>query len=204
MENTKRAFVDVEPLYDRLEALQKEYGIPKTHSQIFSENLEKIRKQKGFTRKKLAEAIGITEIAYGAYERGIRQPPLDKIFILADFLKVAVVDLIGEGEKTSEHKFFEYRLRRATKLANLAGYSLNPLNNGIVELELPGKWSEGKFKDGDAFFSKWARVIPIKSSDDFVQLMEMAQEKAVKENITFSTALNAILSEADKTNEEKV
>lgn len=166
------------------------------HRKKFGENLERIRKSAGITRKQIAEKIGMTEIAYGAYENGLRQPPLEKIFALADFLAVSVSELIGEDSKTTEHKFFDYRIRRATKFAKLAGYSVTPLANGNVELEIPGER-----KQNENGFSQWNRIIPFKTLKDFVETFETAEEKAVSENITFDSALQSIINDADKIRE---
>lgn len=188
MDNKK--MVDSKPLYERLEAM-------KTREQIFGENLAKCRIAKGYSRKKLADVLGVTEIYYGSLERGVRQPPLEKIFVLADFLKVSVSELVGDTKETLTHKFFDYRIRRATKLANLAGYSLRPLANENVELEIPGER-----KQNENGFSQWNKIIPFKTLKDFVEIFETAEEKAIQDNITFDTAFNSIINDADKIRKE--
>lgn len=182
MDNKK--MVDSKPLYERLEAM-------KTREQIFGENLAKCRIAKGYSRKKLADVLGVTEIYYGSLERGVRQPPLEKIFVLADFLKVSVSELVGDTKETLTHNFFDYRIRRATKLAKLAGYSVTPLANGNVELEIPGER-----KPNENGFFQWNRIIPFKTLKDFVETFETAEEKAVSENITFDSALQSIINDA--------
>ena len=69
----------------------------KTVAQILGENLKRIRTEKGVSRKELADTVEITEVNFGKYERGERLPPLDKIFAIADFLKVSVASLTGEN-----------------------------------------------------------------------------------------------------------
>ena len=109
----------------------------KTHKQIFGENLERIRKEKGFTRKQLSDFLEMDVNSYGAYERGEKNPPLKKLFKIADYLKVSVIELIGENSE-SNNKNIEYRLYRATKLITLCGCSLDS-SNGTIELTLPDK-----------------------------------------------------------------
>lgn len=188
MDNKK--MVDSKPLYERLEAM-------KTREQIFGENLAKCRIAKGYSRKKLADVLGVTEIYYGSLERGVRQPPLEKIFVLADFLKVSVSELVGDTKETLTHNFFDYRIRRATKLANLAGYSVRPLANENLELEIPGER-----KQNENGFTQWNRIIPFKTLNDFVEIFETAEEKAIQDNITFDTAFKSIINDADKIRKE--
>lgn len=199
--DTKTTMVNALDLWERLEAMRVKAGLPKDRKQIMGENLERIRKAQGISRKTLAELGGMTEVGYGAYERGIKALPLEKIFLYADFLKVPVIDLIGESSETSGCEYLEYRLRRAIKLANLAKFSIYPLNNGTVEMEMYDKREFNKNLNADesgVVFTQWSRVIPIKSIGDFVRIIEKAQEFAIKENITFDNAIKNLLDDVCK------
>ena len=193
--------VNVLDLWEKQEARRVKYGLPKDRKQILGENLEKIRKAQGYSRKTLAELGGMTEVAYGAYERGVKSLPLEKIFLFADFLKVPVIDLIGESSETSGYEYLNYRLRRAIKLANLANFSVYPLDNGTVELEIYDSREINKKLNADEkgmVSTQWSRVILIKSVGDFVRIIEMAQEKSIMANITFDSAVKTLIDEVCK------
>ena len=66
---------------------------------IFSERLEKIRQERGFSKKEMAEALQIGERAYYYYEEGQREPNYDKLVILARHLKVSTDYLLGLTDK---------------------------------------------------------------------------------------------------------
>ena len=191
--DTKTTRVNAVESMERLAAMRKKSKVEPDIKDIIGENLEKIRKSKGFSRKELAEIAGVTDAVIASYECAIRLPPLDKLFAIADALQISIVELTGENSVKSNH--LDYRFRRATKLANLANYSVYPMKDATVELELPSDWKESKT---EKFFSKWTRTISFKSSEDFVGLMEMAQEKAITEDTTFDNAFRKIITDADK------
>ena len=58
----------------------------------FGKNISALRKKAGLTRN--AEILGVTEMAVGTYERGIRTPSLEKILQLAEIFKVSTDDLL--------------------------------------------------------------------------------------------------------------
>lgn len=65
----------------------------------FPEQLKKARKRAGYTQKEVANHIGITNSAYCAYEIGNRQPDVEKIRMIADFLCVSIDTLFEREEK---------------------------------------------------------------------------------------------------------
>lgn len=59
---------------------------------------KKVRLEKGYTQKQVAEGIGITEQAYQRYEYG-RTVPSALVFIaIADFLGVPLDYLVGRSD----------------------------------------------------------------------------------------------------------
>ncbi len=64
----------------------------------FAENLKKIREDIGFSRKDVAEALGITVQAYGNYELGHREPRLEMIVAIADLFDVTTDALLRHGK----------------------------------------------------------------------------------------------------------
>lgn len=61
----------------------------------FSENLKRIRTEKGITQGQLAKACGVTNQAISNYETGIREPSLDIIAKQVSVLEVSADELLG-------------------------------------------------------------------------------------------------------------
>lgn len=60
---------------------------------IFSERLKELRGKK--TLQEVSDAIGITRVAMGYYEKGERKPDIEMLYRIADFYKVSADYLIG-------------------------------------------------------------------------------------------------------------
>ena len=106
----------------------------KTRAQILGENLKRIREEKGVSRKQLADILGIVEDSIGGYETGKKLAPLDKIFTMAEFLNVSIVDLTGDTPFADVKKILQYRLNRAEGIAASAGFLATQLDEGGVML----------------------------------------------------------------------
>lgn len=63
----------------------------------FSERLRQLRAKAGLTQADVAEKLGLTNRAVGAWEAGRARPRLDKMNQLADLFGVPVSELLGEG-----------------------------------------------------------------------------------------------------------
>lgn len=66
---------------------------------LLAERLREARKVKGKKQSDIAELLNITRAAYGEYERGNNQPPIDKLLIISDHLNVTLDYLVGTTEK---------------------------------------------------------------------------------------------------------
>ncbi|MBR6012357.1 MAG: helix-turn-helix transcriptional regulator [Selenomonadaceae bacterium] len=166
--------------------------VKRTHAQILGENIDKCQKALGYSRKQLAQVLGINEISFGCYIRGVREPSLDKIFKLADFLKVPVAELVGENY-LGDDKYFEWRLRRATKLCTLANYTVDCENNGTVNVTLENETFKGspyEIIENERLMIPAFRndFISIRSREDFVEVVERTEEKMIEKNVTFDSA----------------
>lgn len=66
-----------------------------------------LRIKRGYTQVQLADKTGLKRSALGNYERGIREPDLDTIELLADFFDVSIADLMGreENEATNNEDY---------------------------------------------------------------------------------------------------
>lgn len=66
--------------------------------------IQKIRKQKGFTQKELAEKAGIAEITIRQYETEKRQPKIDNIIRISNVLGVPMNDLVEDDLLESQEE----------------------------------------------------------------------------------------------------
>ncbi len=66
--------------------------------------LKEIREDKDLKQEEVATALGISQVVYSRYERGIRLMPIDKLDKLADFYDVSVDYLIC---RTDERKPYQ-------------------------------------------------------------------------------------------------
>ncbi len=67
-----------------------------------AKNMRSLRKERGLTIKKVADAIGVEPSTYCAYEKGRRKPKCETLKKIAAFLSVSVAYLIGETDDRGE------------------------------------------------------------------------------------------------------
>ncbi len=70
----------------------------------FSEQLTRLRREKGLSQEALAELIGVSRQAVSKWEREEAQPDLTKIITLCDILDVSPDELLGYKTKESDEK----------------------------------------------------------------------------------------------------
>ncbi len=61
-----------------------------------SEQIKRIRKQRGLSQKELGQRIGVSQQVMTNYERGLREPNLETLLKIAGALDVSVEDLIKD------------------------------------------------------------------------------------------------------------
>lgn len=61
-------------------------------------NLKNKRKEKGFTRKQMAEKLSVSIYSYEAYEKGVRNPLLETVLKILEVLDCKMEDLTKEEE----------------------------------------------------------------------------------------------------------
>ena len=59
------------------------------------ENIRKLRIDNGYTQKKVAEHLGISQNTYSQYEIGVLNYPVDAVVKLADLYQVSTDYLLG-------------------------------------------------------------------------------------------------------------
>lgn len=62
---------------------------------MLSNTIARLRKSRGLTQTKFAEAIHVTQAAVSQWETGRTSPDVQQMFILADFFGVTVEELSG-------------------------------------------------------------------------------------------------------------
>ena len=82
-------------------------------------NLKKIRLEKGLTQRQVADYIGCAPSVYSRYETGDREPSIDVLIQLSQYLNVSIDHIVGNnlpsnGELTS----YEIALVNAARAAD--------------------------------------------------------------------------------------
>ena len=71
------------------------------------ENIKRLRKQKGITQEKLAEAINVSVAAVSKWERDETYPDITLIFPLAHYFGVSVDELMGYNKEKIEQDILD-------------------------------------------------------------------------------------------------
>lgn len=61
----------------------------------FPQRLRSIRIARGKKQREVAEYLGMKTRSYQFYEGGEREPPIDKLIAIADYLDVTIDELVG-------------------------------------------------------------------------------------------------------------
>lgn len=75
----------------------------------FYRNLADKRMYRELSQKAMAEAIGVAQSTYSLYEKGAREPNIDKIIKISEVLGVSADELLGI--KTKQDKAYESFMR---------------------------------------------------------------------------------------------
>lgn len=166
----------------------------KTRAQILGENLKRIRKEKGYSRIQLAEYLGVNPGAIGYYETGQREPPLNKIFKLAEYLGVSIANLIGENgfgfcvpdiDAIVDEKLFEYRYKRAIKIVTDARFTVRESDKHEFIFTPPPEIDIDSEQQISIAYNIGFAPIHIKNRNDFVQIIEDTESIALFNDKTF-------------------
>lgn len=103
----------------------------------FSEKLQLLRKQRGWTQEQLAERIYVSRTAVSKWESGKGYPSIDSLKALAQVYEVTI-DALLSGEELMTVAEGEVRMRKETTLALLDVAAL-----ALVLLPLYGKTIDG-------------------------------------------------------------
>ncbi|MGI6125021.1 MAG: helix-turn-helix domain-containing protein [Acetivibrionales bacterium] len=92
---------------------------------VFSERLNALMKQNGWSQRELAKRVGVTESAISHYVKGYRTPHYDVLVRMAESLNTTTDYLLGMSEFISRiqqnlYKLNPDQLEKAEKLLNAA------------------------------------------------------------------------------------
>lgn len=118
-----------------------------------SENIKKLRLEKGITQETLAEFLGVTFQSVSRWERGDGYPDITMLPLIASFFNVSVDDLLGVDKVKNEQKV-----------------------NGYIEL-----YDTMKLKDISFVFDEFKKAVK-EFPDDFrilVRYMQLLQDEKI-------------------------
>ena len=61
----------------------------------FPQRLKELREEKGLSIKTLAKELGVSDIAIGRWEKGLRTPNIDTLILVANYFNVSADYLLG-------------------------------------------------------------------------------------------------------------
>lgn len=88
---------------------------------MMSENLKKLRKEKGLTQVELAEKLNLSQSTIASWENGMRRPDLDFLPVIAGFFGVTIGELYGQDETQPDAQLSGHDPNTKKKAAPLGG-----------------------------------------------------------------------------------
>jgi transcriptional regulator with XRE-family HTH domain len=102
------------------------------------DNIAKFRQGRGLTQAELGEKLGVSQNVIARYENNLRNPPLEKLPILAKALGVTLEELFGLKEKELKATFKRnHGNRRSAKILDIFE-KLNPGDQRAVVNHMKG------------------------------------------------------------------
>lgn len=110
------------------------------------ENIKRIRKERGFTQKKLGELCGMNEVQIRRYELGKANPKIETVDKIASALGVSVLNIMEDlttkqWETTSEYQ----RLDKSASALNGIVAILTDIYGKTESKDLEGKYASGHY-----------------------------------------------------------
>lgn len=130
----------------------------------FGANLKALRESKGLSQARMSEILEIMPTAYGFYEKGLREPTMSKLRLLADYFNISVDKLVLSN--FTKHKIFWADL----------GCHVDITESAKIELTLP---AAGQVIGGGSAFQVrgMQRKILFPSKDSFISFSATIQRK---------------------------
>lgn len=81
--------------------------------------LKEIRTQRKLSQKEVADYLGISDVSYGRYESGNREPSIEMLIKLSDLFKVTIDYIVGKEDPAFiGMSKYEYALVLASRAAD--------------------------------------------------------------------------------------
>lgn len=90
--------------------------------------LKQIREEKGLSQNELAKKINMTQQRISSYEKGIREPDIETLKILADFFNVSIDYLLDKTDKRNNDIDLS-----EVRIAQYGGIDTNGLSEEDIE-----------------------------------------------------------------------
>lgn len=101
----------------------------------FSENLKRIRKEKGFSQKEIAQKLGVSQPSYAQYENNKRNPKREQIQRFANALGVSVEEIDPDLENLSKDLARKEIQRQIKEINDSTELSADEKEQKITELQ---------------------------------------------------------------------
>ena len=120
----------------------------------FHEKLKVLRKEKGLTQQEIADLVHVNRVTYTNWEKGNREPNLEKLSMLACIFDVSIDFLLSENLEVSKERYLKLKeerknlfLERLKELRLQHGFSQEELAEKIgIKRNSYSDWENGKCK----------------------------------------------------------
>lgn len=105
-------------------------------SEIFAKRLREVRENARKSQKVLAQYIGVSDVAYGGWERGDAEPSFTNLVKLCRYFNVSADWILGLDKETADARApLLGRIAAMKDEAEQAAATLRRLSSSIAELE---------------------------------------------------------------------
>lgn len=117
---------------------------------MFYEKLKELRKSKNVLQKDLATYLGVTDVTYSRYEKGVRQPDFDTLTKLAEYFNVTTDYLLGNESSFIPVQITDDVYSFPIRLMGNGSCGLGCNNIDYVAMDtfdIPSSWIVGDYED---------------------------------------------------------
>ncbi len=115
----------------------------------FSERLKALRAESGLSQAEFSKQTGITKSSVNMYERGEREPGLDRLEIIADFYNVDMDFLLGKSDIKNKTQLLERQKENLTENDRLTERDRKDIAKDLERLRQDLESADTLMFDGD-------------------------------------------------------
>ncbi|MDR0861181.1 MAG: helix-turn-helix domain-containing protein [Oscillospiraceae bacterium] len=158
-----------------------------------AESIRRLRRERGVTQERLAEAVGVTTQAVSKWERGEAYPDITLVLPLAEYFGVRADTLLGVDKARDEARIAEYisRINASSKHDNAETlrlaremYAEFPNDWDAIGQYITALWSENLYAGGPF---GW-----VTNGDEIIRLCTRVREECTVAWLRFSAAHHLI------------